>query len=81
MYEIGCNLLDESVNMRDFLRAGITTCAARVGLTPVRKQTCWHSILCIYTFEKGYAEARRPPGLHSPGVVLTREARDTSLLP
>jgi SAM-dependent methyltransferase len=53
MYEIGCNLLDESVNMREFLRLDITRRATKLGLIPVRRLACWHSILCVYTFEKG----------------------------
>ncbi|MFQ5542411.1 MAG: class I SAM-dependent methyltransferase [Candidatus Binatia bacterium] len=52
VYSYGCNVLDESVNMQDFLDFDIAGFLTTLGFTLVKKQTVWYSILCIYTFEK-----------------------------
>lgn len=52
VYSFTCNLLDESVNMQDFLSFDIAKCVTTLGFTLVKKQKVWYSILCIYTFEK-----------------------------
>ena len=52
VYFVGCNILDESVNMQDFLDFDIESYLTSLGLKLVKKQTVWYSILCIYTFEK-----------------------------
>lgn len=52
VYSFGCNILDESVNMEDFLNFDIAHHLSNLGFTSLKRQTVWHSILCIYTFEK-----------------------------
>ncbi len=52
VYSFGCNILDESVNMQDFLDFDIASYLTSLGLKLVKKQTVWYSILCIYTYEK-----------------------------
>ena len=65
-YSFGCNILDESVNMHDFLDFDIASYLTSLGLTLVKKQTVWYSILCIYTYEKrekrGRSEMERGKG-------------------
>ena len=51
-YSFGCNVLDESVNMQEFLDFDIAGYLTTLGFKLVKKQTVWYSILCIYTFEK-----------------------------
>lgn len=52
-YSFGCNILDESVNMEDFLAFDMTSYLAKLGFTLLKRQIVWYSILSIYTFEKG----------------------------
>ncbi|MFQ5929717.1 MAG: class I SAM-dependent methyltransferase [Acidobacteriota bacterium] len=52
VYSFGCTILDESVNMGDFLDFDIAGYLTTLGFTLVKKHTVWYSVLCIYTFEK-----------------------------
>lgn len=51
-YAFGCGVLDESVNMQDFLKLDLVGLGARIGFTLQRQQTVWHAILSLYTFAK-----------------------------
>ena len=52
VYSFAWNILDESVNMKDFLNFDIASYVMIFGLSLVKRQMVWHSILCLYTFKK-----------------------------
>jgi len=45
-------LLDESIHMDDFLRFDLAGRLTRRGFTLLSRAVVWHSVLCLYTFEK-----------------------------
>ncbi len=51
-YAFSCGVLDESVNMQDFLQLDLVSLGERIGFTLLRQQTVWHAILSLYTFAK-----------------------------
>ena len=52
MYSFACIILDESVNMGDFIDFNIESYLKTLGFKLVKKQIVWYSILCLYTFQK-----------------------------
>ena len=52
VYSFAWNILDESVNMKDFLNFDIASYVMSLGFSLVKRQMVWHSILCLYTFKK-----------------------------
>lgn len=52
VYRYCGRLLDESVHLDDFLRFDLAGRLTRRGFTLLSRAVVWHSVLCLYTFEK-----------------------------
>jgi ubiquinone/menaquinone biosynthesis C-methylase UbiE len=52
VYRLCGRLLDESVHLDDFLRFDLAGRLTRRGFALVSRAVVWHSVLCLYTFEK-----------------------------
>lgn len=52
VYSFAWNILDESVNMKDFLNFDIVSYVMSLGFSLVKRQMVCHSFLCLYTFKK-----------------------------
>jgi SAM-dependent methyltransferase len=52
VYRFCGRLLDESVHLDDFLRFDLAGRLTPRGFTLVSRAVVWHSVLCLYTFEK-----------------------------
>jgi SAM-dependent methyltransferase len=52
VYRFCGRLLDESVHLDDFLRFDLAGRLTRRGFTLLSRAVVWHSVLCLYTFEK-----------------------------
>jgi SAM-dependent methyltransferase len=51
-YRFCGRLLDESIHLDDFLRFDLAGRLTRRGFTLLSRAVVWHSVLCLYTFEK-----------------------------
>ena len=52
VYRFCGRLLDESVHLDDFLRFDLAGRLTQRGFTLLSRAVVWHSVLCLYTFEK-----------------------------
>ena len=51
-YRVCGRLLDESLHVDGFLRLDLAARLAGLGYVLVSREVLWHSVLCLYTFEK-----------------------------